>query len=197
MERGKTLEVRIREAKPEDYPKIKEVSKRAFARESIHNVEQDIELQIGEYFKNIDKYDIWDTEEILEKKVFLSQKVYVAEDGDGEIIGCTGVERHNIDGYDAEGAFWLNWTAVEPEYQGCCVGKKMILQVMKYVKSIGGLALNIKTNPSFESACKTYEKLGFKVIGRLPNYYGKDCDSLIYSLDLTSINWKSYKKLLG
>ena len=197
MERGKTLEVRIREAKPEDFPKIKEISRRAFAHESITEVEySSIDLQLGEYFKNIKNHNVWDFNEVFRKKIFLSQKVFVAEDCNGKVIGYTGIERQNTDGC-ADGAFWLNWTAVEPEYQGCCVGKKVILEAIRQVKDLGGLTLNVKTSPFLDSAHKTYQRLGFKITGRIPNYYEKGCDVIIYSLDLTSIDQEYYKNLLG
>ncbi len=196
MERGKTLEVRIREAKPEDYPKIKEISRRAFVHELITDIEYNsIDLQLGEYFKNIKNYNVWDLNEVFRKKIFLSQKVFVAEDCNGKVIGYTGIERQNTDGR-ADGAFWLNWTAVEPKYQGCCVGKKVILEAIRQVKALGGLTLNVKTSPFLDSAHKIYEKLGFKITGRIPNYYEKGCDVIIYSLDLTSIDKGYYKKLL-
>jgi len=197
VERGKTLEVRIREAKPEDYTKIKEISRRAFVHELITEIEYgSMEFQLGEYFENIKKYSTWDVGEACRKKVFLSQKIFVAEDRNGEVIGYTGIERQNTDGR-ADGAFWLNWTAVEPRYQGCCVGKKVILEAIRQVKALGGLTLNVKTSPFLDSAHKTYERLGFKITGRIPNYYEKGCDVIIYSLDLTSIDQEYYKKLLG
>ncbi len=196
MEKAKTLEVKIRDAKCEDYPKIKVISKKAFSHESIDETEhRSMNLQLEEYFANTKKYDVWDMDEVFEKKVFLSQKVYVAEDNDGEVIGYTGIERFNIDG-DAQGAYWLNWTAVDPKYQGCCVGKKMILKAIKETKKLEGLTLSVKTHSFLEPAHKTYEKLGFKVTGRIPNYHKKGQDLVILSLNLVSIDFDYYKKML-
>lgn len=197
MERGKTLEVRIREAKPEDYPRIKDISRKAFAHEIITEIDYGaMELQLGEYFNNIQHYNIWDLNEAYKKKILFSQKIFVAEDCKGEVIGYSGIERQNTDG-SADGAFWLNWTAVEPKYQGCCVGKKIILKSIEAAKSLGGLTLNVKTNPFSDSAHKTYQRLGFKITGRIPNYYEKGCDMIIYSLDLTLIDQDYYDKFLG
>lgn len=196
MERTKTLEVKIRDAGYEDYQKIKEISKKAFSHVSIDGTEhKSMNLQLEEYFANIKKYDIWDMDKVFEKKVFLSQKVYVAEGNNGKVIGYTGIERPNIDG-DAQGAYWLNWTAVDPEYQGCCVGKKMILKAIKETKKLGGLTLSVKTHSFLEPAHKTYEKLGFKVTGRILNYHKKGHDLVIFSLNLVSINLDYYKKML-
>lgn len=181
------LETKIREAKKEDLPRIKEISKEAH----IIVDQRSIYLQIDSYFEDPKKYDVWKKNEVFEKKVPLSQKFYVAEDITQKVLGYAGIERPNIDG-NAQGAYWLNWTGVDPKYQGKGIGTKMLMRTIREAKKRGATTISVKTDSQAESAHRTYEKLGFKQAGRVPKYYGKDLDLVIYSLDLGYVDLRNY-----
>lgn len=192
MKNSQTLETKIREAKPEDFPRMEEISKKAFADYDpdtsgtiLNTILREINLQIGTYFENPNKYNTWKKEEIYDKRVLLSQRFYVTEDLTKKVLGYAGIERSNVDG-DAQGAFWVNWTAVDPEYQGRGIGKGLLIKLIEESKKIGATTLSVKTDssPGAESGHKTYEKLGFKPTGRIPNYYAKGNDLIVYTLDL-------------
>lgn len=187
MKQIPNLETKIREAKTEDFSKMKCISKKAFTGYD----QKSIDLQIGEYFKDPEKYNTWKKKDTFEKKVPLSQTYFVAENQE-EMLGYAGIERPNIDG-DALGAFWLNWTAIHPKYQGKNLGKQLLIECIKQAKKRGATTLSVKTDSHSESAHKMYEKFGFKQTGRITNYYGKEWDLVLYSLDLESTDLRKYK----
>lgn len=76
----------------------------------------------------------------------------------------------------------LYWIAVDPKVQGRGVGTALYEALSAKLAAHGGTQVRIETS-SQESYAKTggfYERLGFDIAGRLPDFYAPGDDLLIY-----------------
>lgn len=88
---------------------------------------------------------------------------------DGKIIGISGLY---YDYEDPNGIMWLDYLAVKPELQGQGYGSIMLENLEKIAKGKKVKKLCVFTDS--EKPVGFYEKKGFKVCGRLEEYYGKN-----------------------
>jgi len=102
----------------------------------------------------------------------------VARDDDGALLGYTCVGPTPM-----TAATWdLYWIAVAPEQQGRGVGRALYGAFAAHLRERGGQQVRIETS-SKESYAATggfYERLGFAVCGRLPDFYAPGDDLLIF-----------------
>ena len=61
--------------------------------------------------------------------------------------------------------------AVDPDYQGQVMGRKLMEKLVEAVKPLGVDSMTLEVRPSNTRALALYEKLGFKSVGRRPKYY--------------------------
>lgn len=100
-----------------------------------------------------------------------------------KIIGVVGLH-HYI--WGPKEITWLGWFAVEPKCQGRGIGTYMMKKICKIAKEKGYKKLLIETYSAddFKKARGFYEKVGFKGIGRIKDYLGKNKDMLVYGRNL-------------
>lgn len=76
---------------------------------------------------------------------------------------------------------------VQPARQGCGLGNLMLQHLLQIAKRQRAETIFLEVRPTNAAAIALYEKTGFKVIGRRPNYYpashGRE-DAIVMSLDL-------------
>lgn len=74
--------------------------------------------------------------------------------------------------------------AVRPEYRRAGVGTELVEQLVLHLKNRGVCCLTLEVRLSNQHAIVLYEKLGFRQVGRRPNYYSNPKeDALILRLD--------------
>lgn len=84
--------------------------------------------------------------------------------------------------------FDLYWIAVHPARQGQGIGRALYTSFAEHVRSAGGAQVRIETS-SKESYAATggfYERLGFRIDGRLRDFYAPGDDLLIFYRQLDS-----------
>lgn len=97
------------------------------------------------------------------------------ENEEGEIIGAGGVERLQ----DTTGGFFLGWFAVHKNYRRQGLGRNIVKKVEKYVRSLKGRFMTIDTGVDNE-ANLFYQKIGYKKVGLIPEYFEDKVGKLIY-----------------
>lgn len=86
------------------------------------------------------------------------------ENGEEKIIGYVGC-------WVLQGEGDITNVAVAPDYRGHHIAREMLLELIKRVKERGVTAMTLEVRPSNTAAIKLYEGLGFRSVGRRPNYY--------------------------
>ena len=61
--------------------------------------------------------------------------------------------------------------AVHPDYRRQGIGEKLVLALMAALKQKENQSLTLEVRASNDPAKLLYEKLGFELVGRRPNYY--------------------------
>ncbi|MCX6720481.1 MAG: GNAT family N-acetyltransferase [Candidatus Staskawiczbacteria bacterium] len=87
---------------------------------------------------------------------------------EGEIIGISGLF---YDYEDPEDVFWMDYFAVKPELQKHGYGTRMLENLVRICKEKKARMLCVFTDN--KNALKFYKKNGFKVCGKIKDYYGK------------------------
>jgi ribosomal protein S18 acetylase RimI-like enzyme len=89
---------------------------------------------------------------------------------------CYGKAPCTKDSYD------LYWLAVHEEYQGQGIGKQLIKRVEEIVADLSGSHIWIETSSKdkYVPTRRFYQKMGYKVVAELPNFYGKNDNKIIY-----------------
>jgi len=85
-----------------------------------------------------------------------------------EIIGISGLF---YDYEDPKDIFWMDYFAVKPDLQGHGYGTKMLENLVKICRGKKARMLCVFTDN--KNALKFYKKNGFKVCGKINNYYEK------------------------
>ena len=83
-------------------------------------------------------------------------------------------------------AFWLvfdeihiNNVAVLPRYRGRGMGSGILRHVFAEAKQFGATRATLEVRASNDGALRLYEKLGFRVAGRRPNYYSQPVEDAL------------------
>jgi [ribosomal protein S18]-alanine N-acetyltransferase len=83
-------------------------------------------------------------------------------------------------------AFWLvfdeihiNNVAVLPQFRGGGMGSAILRHVLAEAKTLGANRATLEVRASNEGARRLYERLGFHVAGRRPNYYSSPVEDAL------------------
>ena len=79
------------------------------------------------------------------------------------------------------GTFELYWLAVDPIRQGHGIGRLLMAELERQIIAAQGLRIYISTSarPEYEPARKLYTACGYRLAGRLPDYF-RHGDDLLY-----------------
>lgn len=121
-------------------------------------------------------------EELID--IYLSQpgqqdyQIVVAEDGNGKVTGYMTYGPTPL----TEGTWDLYWIAVSPEVQGQGYGQLLVRYLENEVKKKGGRLVMIETSsqPKYLPTRKFYEKLGYREMARIPDFYRPGDDRVIF-----------------
>jgi len=73
---------------------------------------------------------------------------------------------------------------VDPDYRGRGIGKALMNEILKKLRESGVCRVRLEVRVSNEVARRLYERLGFKVVDRIDNYYPDGEDALVMVKDL-------------
>lgn len=81
-----------------------------------------------------------------------------------------------------ERSWYLYWICVDPAVHGTGIGQALERSVEDWVRQMGGERLVIETSgrPDYERSRRFYERAGFTVHGRIPEFYKPGDDCIIY-----------------
>ena len=79
-------------------------------------------------------------------------------------------------------SWYLYWICVDPVVQGSGIGQTLQRSVEDCVRHMGGERLVLETSgrPEYERPRRFYERAGFTVHGRIPDFYKPGDDCIIY-----------------
>jgi GNAT superfamily N-acetyltransferase len=99
-------------------------------------------------------------------------------DANGTPAGYACVGRASL----TERSWYEYWMCVRPDAQGSGVGQALQRQVEDIVHHLGGERLVLETSgrPDYARARRFYERAGFSVQGRIPDFYRPGDDCVIY-----------------
>lgn len=97
---------------------------------------------------------------------FLNPDYYVLE-SENKIIGISGLY---YDYEDPKDVLWMDYFAVSPKFQRRGYGKKMLNNLEKICEKKKIKMLCVFTDK--DGAINFYKKNGFKIYGKIENYYG-------------------------
>ncbi|NMC65121.1 MAG: GNAT family N-acetyltransferase [Acidobacteria bacterium] len=121
-------------------------------------------------------------EELID--IYLSQpdqqdyQIVVIEDQSGKVTGYMTYGPTPL----TEGTWDLYWIAVSPEVQGQGYGQLLVRYLENEVKKKGGRLVMIETSsqPKYLPTRKFYEKLGYREMARIPDFYRPGDDRVIF-----------------
>jgi len=121
-------------------------------------------------------------EELID--IYLSQpdqqdyQIVVIEDQSGKVTGYMTYGPTPL----TEGTWDLYWIAVSPEVQGQGYGQLLVRYLENEVKKKGGRLIMIETSsqPKYLPTRKFYEKLGYREMARIPDFYRPGDDRVIF-----------------
>jgi len=121
-------------------------------------------------------------EELID--IYLSQpdqqdyQIVVIEDQSGKVAGYMTYGPTPL----TEGTWDLYWIAVSPEVQGQGYGQLLVRYLENEVKKKGGRLVMIETSsqPKYLPTRKFYEKLGYREMARIPDFYRPGDDRVIF-----------------
>jgi ribosomal protein S18 acetylase RimI-like enzyme len=76
--------------------------------------------------------------------------------------------------------------AVNENHRGKKIGRRLLQAMVDQLESRGVKRIYLEVEKSNIPAIALYERNGFRSIGKLPNYYGQDCDGIHMMLDLAA-----------
>ena len=80
-------------------------------------------------------------------------------------------------------SWYLYWICIHPDVQGRGAGRALQAAVERHVRDHGGrrIVLETSSRPDYDRARRCYERAGFEVAGRIPDFYRPGDDCVIFS----------------
>lgn len=107
---------------------------------------------------------------------------FCVADLDGKVAGyaCWG------DAPLTEGTYDLYWIAVDPKIHGAGIGRALLAEAEKQAQDQGARMLLIETagKPEYDATRAFYLKTGYREWARVPDYYRRGDDKVIYGKKL-------------
>jgi len=148
------MDLKIRKMKIPDLPSIEEIIQRTLSIVDAKKATKDMADQSNNLYADGGNY----VAEINKK-----------------VVGVIGYWRL---GHHAKKAVWLDWFAVDKNYQNKGIGSKLFLFLVSQVKKRGYEMLCIEKSSKDISAQFFYDKQGFVEFGRIGNYW-EDAGDLV------------------
>lgn len=106
----------------------------------------------------------------------------VADAGNGSVAGYVCIGRAPM----TDGTFDLYWIAVDKARQGSGIGKLLMGAARSLAQKNGGRMILVETasKESYAATRAFYEKSGFTIWARVPDFYSVGDDKLIYGIKL-------------
>lgn len=124
--------------------------------------------------KEIVKEILDDYERNPEKNYYL-----LGEEQDNVVLGFVIFGRTPL----TESSWDIYWLMVDKYIQGKGIGRKLLKRVDEFIsRKQNGAVLRVETSTrkEFAHARNLYLRQEFKEVGRIPNFYGKDDDLIVY-----------------
>ncbi len=85
-----------------------------------------------------------------------------------------------------DGVYDLYWIAVDPRRQGGGVGRRLMAAAEEAVAAAGGRMVLVETagKPSYGATRAFYERIGYREVARIPDFYRVGDDKVIYGKTL-------------
>lgn len=114
----------------------------------------------------------------LQKGAASDYIVYVLEQGGG-VCGYVCFGKTPL----TDSTFDFYWMAVDPPHQRKGLGRALIRFVEEEVQRRGGTLLVLETSSlqNYHRTVRIYEESGYKLAARIPNFYRRGDDKLIYT----------------
>lgn len=114
----------------------------------------------------------------LQKGAASDYIVYVLEQ-DGGVCGYVCFGKTPL----TDSTFDFYWMAVDPPHQRKGLGRALIRFVEEEVQRRGGTLLVLETSSlqNYHRTVRIYEESGYKLAARIPNFYRRGDDKLIYT----------------
>ncbi|PPD58791.1 GNAT family N-acetyltransferase [Dehalogenimonas etheniformans] len=82
----------------------------------------------------------------------------------------------------SKGNWEIYWAAVNPTEQGRGIGRELMYRAEEAIKGLGGWQITLETSstPLYEKTRRFHMKCGFKEIVRIPDFYDRDDDLVIF-----------------
>ncbi len=102
---------------------------------------------------------------------------------DGDLLGyaCYGPTPCTVGTWD------LYWIAVDPQTQGAGVGTALLQEVERRLARLDARLVVIETSslPQYAATRAFYERRGYEVVARVPDFYAPGDDRLIFARTIT------------
>ena len=109
-------------------------------------------------------------------------RTYYAVEKEKSIVGVVGLHQYP---WGPDENVWLGWFAVKPEHQRQGIGTWLMNKIIEEARQKGYKKMLVETysGKDFESARSFYSKFGFKRIGKIKKYMGKE-DMIVFSKEI-------------
>ncbi|MEM3104102.1 MAG: ribosomal protein S18-alanine N-acetyltransferase [Candidatus Bathyarchaeia archaeon] len=106
----------------------------------------------------------------LETLAYLSPETFLVVSLNGSIVGYSASVLRGSEGH-------IISIAIHPDYRGIGIGEKLLRENIKRLKDSGAKRVVLEVRIDNIQALKLYQKLGFKIVKTLKNYYWDGADA--------------------
>lgn len=112
----------------------------------------------------------------LETLAYLSPETFLVVSLDGSIVGYSASVLRGFEGH-------IISIAVHPNYRGIGIGEKLLRENIKKLRDLGAKRIVLEVKVDNIQALRLYQKLGFRIVKTLKNYYWDGSDAYRMILD--------------
>lgn len=116
----------------------------------------------------------------LETLAYLSPETFLVVSLNGSIVGYSASVLRGSEGH-------IISIAVHPDYRGIGIGEKLLRENIKRLKDSGAERVVLEVRVDNIQALKLYQKLGFRIVKTLKNYYWDGSDAYRMVLNVKSL----------